>query len=90
VSHAPRVLAVGLHVARALRDEGFEAIEVAEGVAPAALVGAAVDEDVDAICVPAGSGGAVASELTGRHVEIALVEVLDVASVAAAVRAAIR
>ena len=90
MTSSPRVLVVGIDVARALRDAGFEAIDVGDASEPASIVAAAIDEDVDAICVGAGVGASVAAEL-GRHpVEIALVEVADAGSAAVAVRAAVR
>ncbi len=85
-----RVLVVGIDVARALRDAGFEAIDIGEGHSTASIVRAAVDEDVDAVCVPAGHAPALVAGLAAADVEVAVIEVGDPASAGAAIRAALR
>jgi len=79
----------GIGVARALRDDGFEAIDIGEGRSAASIARAAVDEDVVAVCVPSADAQAVAAELAAADVAIAVIEVVDPASAAGAVKAAI-
>jgi methylmalonyl-CoA mutase cobalamin-binding subunit len=91
MADASRVLVVvGIDVARALRDAGFEAIDVGQGHSAASIVRAAVDEDVVAVCVGVGAGEAVAAEVARCAAEIAVVEVGDPESAGAAIRAALR
>ncbi len=89
MSQARRVLVAGVELARILRDEGFEAIDLGDAASPDAIVAAAIDEDVDAVCVPSGAASAVAAGLTDQGARIAVIEVVDPESVPAAIRAAI-